>query len=524
MRNTTAVAPHDRDTSQPAAVIPLHAFLARVGDVLRQNLPDRLWIRASVLAIKQTRSGHQVQFGEEDARLDAFLPGGTWRAIASDAGALDPATLVGMTVLVEIAPQFDPRWHLQARVLDLDRATTRSLAAVRLERLRATLKIERLYDRQRAMPGPADVTRVALIHPAGAASLADVETEIRRWEAAGLLAVSRIQARFEGDRATADLVAALTRAATEPVQGHRPDVILLVRGGGSRASLAVLDSEILARAICRCPIPVLVGLGHASDLCFVDEVAWAAAHTPSKAVAQLGGLMRAPAERTEAALRAIARASAARLEAEQHGLRAIFARALTGARLAREAQDQRLAQQWTAMRAIIAQVGAQFAREADAQAQMMTRIADHPLRALGEAARAAHAAMTAMGTTVRTAIAAVDDGATQWATVAMRAVGVIDAQSAIIARLRENAPNAAGQRLDAAAIDLDKQLHAVDRHDVSAVLALGYALPIDHRGRLVRSRDAARAARSIDLLLHDGMVAAVVVDPSSCATSSRNRL
>jgi exodeoxyribonuclease VII large subunit len=63
------------------------------------------------------------------------------------------------------------------------------------------------------------------------------------------------------------------------------EVIVLVRGGGSRSDLIWFDKEKIARAVALCPKPVLAGIGHEIDLSVADLVAHTSRKTPT-AVAQ----------------------------------------------------------------------------------------------------------------------------------------------------------------------------------------------------------------------------------------------
>lgn len=51
------------------------------------------------------------------------------------------------------------------------------------------------------------------------------------------------------------------------------DVLVIVRGGGSRSDLAYFDTEAIGRAVCAHPLKIVIGVGHQRDQCLLDFIA-----------------------------------------------------------------------------------------------------------------------------------------------------------------------------------------------------------------------------------------------------------
>jgi len=156
--------------------------------------------------------------------------------------------------------------------------------------LKARLESEGLFDptRKRTLPSWPDRLGIAT-SPTGAA-LQDVLNVLRR--RFPLTTVILAPTPVQGDDAPEGIVNAL-----EMLNQHgQVDVILLVRGGGSIEDLWAFNDERVAHAIAASQVPVVTGIGHATDIVIADLVADVHAPTPSAAAEMVTPHQRALAQ------------------------------------------------------------------------------------------------------------------------------------------------------------------------------------------------------------------------------------
>ena len=172
---------------------------------------------------------------------------------------------------------YEARGDLQLIAESMTRAGQGGLFEQFLQR-KARLESEGLFDAGRKRRLPAMPRHVGVVTSLGAAALHDVLTALAR--RAPHVAVTVAPASVQGAAAPAELAAALQSLANHPAP---PDVILLVRGGGSIEDLWAFNDEMLARTIAASPIPVVSGVGHETDFTIADFVADLRAPTPTAA-------------------------------------------------------------------------------------------------------------------------------------------------------------------------------------------------------------------------------------------------
>ena len=148
---------------------------------------------------------------------------------------------------------------------------------VRLEKIRAHLRADGLLDPRRRRPLPRYPSVVGLAtSPAGAALQDFLRVSRHRWPAAKILVAP---CTVQGEQAASSVVRALELL----YEDARADVIVVTRGGGSLLDLMAFHDEQLARWVATSPVPIVSAVGHEIDTLLTDEVADAAAPTPSAA-------------------------------------------------------------------------------------------------------------------------------------------------------------------------------------------------------------------------------------------------
>jgi exodeoxyribonuclease VII large subunit len=146
-----------------------------------------------------------------------------------------------------------------------------------LDQLKKKLQAEGLLDPARKRPLPALPRKIGIVTSIDGAALRDILKVLgRRYPDAHLvIAPTRVQ----GETAAADIARALGEIGR--VEGV--DVVIVGRGGGAIEDLWAFNEEPVARAIVRCPVPVISAVGHEVDVTLADLVADVRAPTPSAA-------------------------------------------------------------------------------------------------------------------------------------------------------------------------------------------------------------------------------------------------
>jgi exodeoxyribonuclease VII large subunit len=183
----------------------------------------------------------------------------------------------GMKVIVNATPKLTP-WGKFSLTVRAVRPSGEGSLKKSFELLKAKLDKEGLFAPERKRVLPLLPRQVAVISSTQAAGYADfVKILNDRW---GGLQVDVAQVQVQGADAPDQMIRALEYFNTRE---ELPEVIVLIRGGGSADDLAAFNDEKLVREIAASRVPTLVGVGHEVDVSLADMVADVRAATPSNA-------------------------------------------------------------------------------------------------------------------------------------------------------------------------------------------------------------------------------------------------
>ena len=174
-------------------------------------------------------------------------------------------------------------WESQARisVQVFDIKPSISTVFKKFEIVKSKLLKEGLIDDSLRKKLPKYPNSIAILTSVPSSALADMlRTSQERWP---LTKMHIIPIPVQGNNAN-EVKLVLNKLKKNKL---KLNAIVIARGGGSREDLMLFDSEIIAREIATCPIPVVTGIGHEDDLTVSDLVADHRAATPTAAIVDL---------------------------------------------------------------------------------------------------------------------------------------------------------------------------------------------------------------------------------------------
>jgi exodeoxyribonuclease VII large subunit len=230
-----------------------------------------LWIEGEIADFKRAHSGHlYFTLKDEKSALNCVM----WR---SSAVRVPFELESGLQVICKgQISVYEQRGQYQLYVEGVEPKGKGALQLA-FEQLKEKLQKEGLFDANLKKKLPLLPKKVGVVtSPQGAAIIDIIRTLERRF---AHLHIVIYPAKVQGEGASDEIVEGIDYLG----KYRGMDVIIIGRGGGSLEDLWAFNEEKVARAIFRCPVPIISAVGHEVDFTIADFVADIRASTPSVA-------------------------------------------------------------------------------------------------------------------------------------------------------------------------------------------------------------------------------------------------
>jgi exodeoxyribonuclease VII large subunit len=241
------------------------------------------WITAELIKINQ-KSGHfYIELADSindstTARSFATIWASTYRTIVEEIGLNETLGILqpGNKVLINVKIEFHTIYGLKLKIRGIDPAYSYGEIERKRQEVIKRLKKEEIFDLQKQLRLPTIIKRIALIGSPNTSGYLDFQKELLVNHDFDKFVIKEFPVRVQGDAAVKEIVNAIKEANC-----HNADVIVILRGGGSKMDLALFDDYEISKAICTSRLPVLTGIGHENDEVVADLVARVTFITPT---------------------------------------------------------------------------------------------------------------------------------------------------------------------------------------------------------------------------------------------------
>jgi exodeoxyribonuclease VII large subunit len=268
-------------------IYTLQDIASEIKDVLDTQFERSFWVKTEINKLNHyTYSGHAYPelVDKHNGKIVAQMRSLIWkndfdRINLNFLRTVKEPLKDGIKVLMLCTITFDAVYGLSLRIHDIDPSF--SLGDLELEKKQSIEKLqaEGLFDKNKSIPIPLLPKRIAIISVETSKGFVDFTQVIQGNEWGYDFFTMLFPAILQGDSAIKDIQYQLNRI--KKVKKHF-DVVAIIRGGGGDVGLSCYNDYSLAKAITEFPLPVLSGIGHATNETVVEMVTCKNAITPTK--------------------------------------------------------------------------------------------------------------------------------------------------------------------------------------------------------------------------------------------------
>jgi exodeoxyribonuclease VII large subunit len=267
--------------------IKLSELNSAVRSVLLESFPDEIWVIAEISELKVNQTGHcYLELIEKDEQTDRICARARANIWSSTYRMLDPyfenttgyRLSKGIKILILARVEFHELYGYSLTISDIDPTyTLGDLAKKRMEII-AKLEKDGVINMNRELPFPLVPGKIAIISSETAAGYLDFIRQLDQNSFGYRFFCKLFQSVMQGEQAEESIINALGKIFESETAF---DVVVIIRGGGSKSDLACFDNYNLAFHVAQFPVPVLTGIGHEQDETITDLVAHKKLKTPT---------------------------------------------------------------------------------------------------------------------------------------------------------------------------------------------------------------------------------------------------
>lgn len=258
---------------------------------LKTSFDNAYWVVGEINELKANYSGHcYIELIEKDQHTDKLIAksratiwAGTYRKLLPYfETTAKHAFCEGIKVMVRATVEFHELYGLSLNIIDIDPAYTIGDLQQQKQQAIDKLKEEGVFSMNKELEMPLVMQKIAIISSKKAAGYGDFINQLDNNDNGYVFYTKLFPAVMQGESAEDSVIDALER-----IYQYEDffDVVVIIRGGGSKTDLSCFDKYWLAFHVAQFPLPVLTGIGHEQDDTVADMIAHTKLKTPTAVAA-----------------------------------------------------------------------------------------------------------------------------------------------------------------------------------------------------------------------------------------------
>jgi len=270
-----------------ATIFSLYDLGTLIKRVLSLNFQDKIWVKAEIASCKVVRGIAYLDLIEKEE-------GQSDKVIAQQSAVIWQSTLQklngklsepitgflenGREILVLVQIDFNVRYGLKLVIDDIDPAYTLGKLFQQRKELEKLIFTEKLHEPNKLIPLAPVIQKIAILSNEQAAGYQDFVHQLTENAMNYAFSLTLYPISLQGTLVEETVLIQLAEILKA---NNAFDVVLILRGGGSKLDLSGFDSIKICRAISSFPIKIITGIGHEVDETLSDIVAGISLKTPT---------------------------------------------------------------------------------------------------------------------------------------------------------------------------------------------------------------------------------------------------